>query len=243
MAQKRRGRPPGKTKERDPVIGARIPKDLLESLEDLAKERGRALSAQTLSAEVRDALQFWVNRHEISRRHNSRLGMTIAVLADHVEDITEKSWLEDPLTRQVVGEHVGELVSHILSPLSEPVAVPADVKEEAGLILAVLKHVIPRPGSRRLAGTVILDDPGFATFLQGVAREEGVPSNVETRPVLVAQREQDDKAWADARSTGTAKAFADYLEKFTDSKGRCFGRHAAKARKRLAAFEQHKGRK
>jgi hypothetical protein len=184
MVPKRRGRPPGKTrKEPEPVIAARIPKNILKSLEDLAKKRGLILSAQTLSAEVRDALQFWVNHHAISRRHNSRLGFAIAALADYVEALTDKSWIDDSLTRQVLREHVQELVSHTLSPLSEPVAVPADIKEEAGLVSAVLKHAM----SRKFAGTVIIDDPGLATIAQFLSDGR---ANVETRPALVARRKQ-----------------------------------------------------
>jgi hypothetical protein len=183
MVQKRRGRPPGKRKEREPVIAARIPKNILKSLEDLAKKRGQTLSAQTLSAEVRDALQFWVNRHAISRRHNSRLGFAITALADYVEALTDKSWIDDSLTRQVLREHVQELVSHTLLPLSEPVAVPADIKEEARLVSAVLKHAM----SRKFAGTVIIDDPGLATIAQLLSDGR---ANVETRPALVAWRMQ-----------------------------------------------------
>jgi hypothetical protein len=185
MAQKRRGRPLGKTKKKpEPVISARLPDYVFKSLEDLAKQRGRTLSAQTVSAEVREALKFWVNRHAISRRHNSRLGFAIAGLADCVEEITDKSWVDDSLTRQVVREHIEELVSHLLSPLSEPVAVPANIKEEAGQILEVLKHAT---GSRRFAGTLILDNPGLAMIAQGLG---GGRVDIETRPELVERRKQ-----------------------------------------------------
>jgi hypothetical protein len=196
MAQKRRGRPPGKRKERDPVIAARVSPDLFRSLEDLAKQRGLAPSARTRSAEVKRALQFWANRHAISHWHNSRLGMAIAVVADRIEEITDKSWVDDSLTRQVVREQVEELVSHILKPLSEPVVVPDGIKEEAGLILAVLKHAI---GSRRLPGTVIIDDPGLAMIAQDLGDGR---ADVETRPALVDRRSQNK---ARARLTALEK--------------------------------------
>jgi hypothetical protein len=237
MAQKRRGRPPSKErKERDPLIAARIPEGLLKSLDELAKQRGVAPSARTRSAEVKRAVQFWVDRNVFSRRHNSRLGIAIAVLADRIEEITDKSWVDDLLTRQVVREHVEELVSNILKPLSEPVAVPADVKEDAGLILAVLQDAI---GPRRLAGTVILDDPGLAMIAQDLGDGR---VNVETRPLLVERRKQDNEAWANAKRIGTVEAFTDYLQKFA-APGRAFGRHVTKARERLAALEKQKGRK
>ena len=199
MAQKRRGRPPASPDSRkkppEPVISVRIPKYLLKSLEELAaKPRGQSLSSQSLSAEIRQALEFWVNRHANSRNHNSRLGMAIAAIADKVEEITGKSWLDDTLTRQVLREHAQKLVSHILLPLSKPVAVPAEVKEEAGLILALLKRVIPRPGVRMLPGTVIIDDPVLAMISQDLNRELGDGrANVETRPLLVARRMQRRK--------------------------------------------------
>jgi hypothetical protein len=224
MAQKRRGRPPGNRKEREPVIATRIPKDLLGSLARLAKKHGR-----TVSGENRKAIERWVERHEISAIHTSAFAVAIAVLADRVEGLTDKKWIDDPLTRQVVREHVQELVSHVLSPLSETVATPADVKEEAGLILALLKHAMPRPGylAPRFwdRGTVIIDDRGLAAIVQDLARDLGEGRvNIETRPELVAGRAEDEKAWADAVRIGTEAAFMNYLQKFP------YGRHVAKAR-------------
>jgi hypothetical protein len=170
------------------LIAARVPDYVLKFLDAEVKERGQSVLAKTRSAVVRQALEFWVYRNAISRFHNSRLGIAIAVLADRVEEITDKSWVDDPLTRQVVRELVEELVSHILRPLSEPVAVPADIKEEAGLRLALLKHVT---GSPTFAGTVIIDDPGLAMIAQGLNRNLGDGrANVETRPALVARRKQ-----------------------------------------------------
>jgi hypothetical protein len=238
MAQKRRGRPPGKRKEREPVIAARIPDDLLKSLEGLAKQHGQTFSAQTLSAEVNRALQSWVKRHEIPQLHNSALGHTISLLADRIERLTGQSWMDDPPTREVVREHVERLVTRLLSPLAGPVTVPAEVKEDAGVLLALLTHVIPGPGSRRLAGTVIVDDPDLAMLTNDLARKWGTgPANVETRPALVARRKQDEKAWADAVRVGTAASFTDYIQRFR------FGRHVTDARKRLAALEEQRGRK
>ena len=158
------------------MVAARIPKDLLRSLEDLAKKR----TAQSLSAEVKDALEFWVERHANSRPHNSRLASAIAALADYVEEITGKSWIDDSLTRQVLREHIQELVSHTLSPLSEPEAVPADIKEDLWMVLEVLKHSM----KRKYDGTVIIDDPKLRVIAQFLG------ADVETRPALVARRMQ-----------------------------------------------------
>jgi Arc/MetJ-type ribon-helix-helix transcriptional regulator len=191
MAQKRKGRPPGKRKVREPLIAARVPDHVIKFVDALREERGLSVSAKTRSAVVRQALEFWVYRNAISRFHNTRLGIAIAVLADRVEEITDKSWIDDALTRQVVRKLVLELASHILRPLSKPVAVPADIKEEAGLRLALLKHVT---GSRTFAGTVIIDDPGLAMISQSLNRSLGDGrANVETRPALVARRKQKQR--------------------------------------------------
>src|SRR5262249_11651930 len=202
MAQKRRGRPPkdpDSKKERDPLVSARIPKDVKKSLKDLAKRHG-----QTVSAEVSRALKFWVKRHESSQLHNSHLAHTISVLADGIERLTGHSWMDHPLTRQIVREYVERLVARVLSPLAKPVTIPAEVKEDVELFRALLIHAT---GSRRLAGTVIVDDPDLAMLTNDLARKWGVEANIETRPELVAWRKRDEKAWADAVHAGTAAAF------------------------------------
>ena len=158
------------------MIAARIPRDLSKELEDLTKKRGH-----TVSTEVNLALQSWVRRHAISRWHNSRLGHAIEALADYVERLTGKSWVDDSLTRQVLREHLQELVSYVLSPLSESVAVPADINKETWLVLEVLKHAM----SRKFSGMVIIDDPRLATIAQFLS--DGL-ANVETRPELVDRR-------------------------------------------------------
>lgn len=238
MAQKRRGRPPGSKKKREPVIAARIPDGLLKSLKGLAKKRGRVPSAQTLSAEVGRALQFWVNHHAIPHVHNSLLGTLVAVMADRIEGITGARWTDDAATREVVREYVERLISHILQPLSERVTISAEVREGADLILLLLKGAMPRPGSPRLVGRIIIDDRGLADIMEDAARHLGEGSvNVGAPDLLVARREQDEEAWANAVRIGTADAFTDYVQKFRS------GRHVIKARERLAALEKQKGRK
>jgi len=182
------------------VVSARISKDLWESLQDLAKQHGQTPLAQTISAEVGRALQFWVNRHK--QLHNSVLAYTISLLADRIEHLTGRSWMDHPPTRELVHEHVDRLIAHLLSPLAGPVTVSAEVtqpkeeewkglKEDAGILLALLIHAIPRPGSRRFEGTVIVDDPELAMLVNDLAQKWGTePANVETRPALVARRKQ-----------------------------------------------------
>jgi hypothetical protein len=170
------------------VVSARIPKNIKKSLEDLAKRHGRQiLSAETVSAEVSRALKFWVKRHESSQLPNSHLAHTIKALVDGIERLTGHSWIDHPLTREVVREYVGRLVAQLLSPLSESVTVPAEVKEEAEPLLTLLIHAT---GSRRLAGTVIVDDPELVLLVNDLAQKWGTPANVETRPELVARRKQ-----------------------------------------------------
>src|SRR5262249_894810 len=191
--------PPGSRKEPEPVISARISKDLLKSLDALAKNHGVVPSAQTRSVEVGRALKLWVNQHEI-RIHNSLVGTAVAVLADRIEGITDKSWIDDLLTRQLIRERAEQLVAHILSPLSKPVAVPAEVKEDADLILTLLKGAMPRPGSPTFGSVgIIIDDRGLAMIMQDLARHLGEGSvNVRAPDPLVAWRKRDEKAWADA---------------------------------------------
>jgi len=233
MAQKRRGRPPkdpDSKKERDPLVSARIPKDVKKSLKDLAKRHG-----QTVSAEVSRALTFWVKRHESSQLHNSHLAHTIKVLIDGIERLTGHSWMDHALTRQVVREYVERLVARVLLPLAKRVTVPAEVKEEAETLLTLFIHAT---GSRRLAGTVIVDDRDLAILTNDLAQKWGTPANVETRPALVARRKQDEKAWADALRIGTEAVYADYIKSFPG------GRYITRARKRpeLAAWREQEAK-
>jgi hypothetical protein len=142
--------------------------------------------------------------------------------------------MDHPLTRQVVREYVERLIARVLSPLAKPVTVPAEVKEEAEPFLALLIHAT---GSRRLAGTVIVDDPELAMLMNDLARKWGTPANVITNPHMVAWRKRDEKAWADAVRAGTAAAFKNYLER-TEVK-----RHFTEARKRLAMLKKQGRRK
>src|SRR5215813_7438138 len=186
MAQKRRGRPPkdpDSRKERDPVVSARIPKNVKESLEGLAKRHGQIPSAQTVSAEVGRALQSWVKLHESPQLHNSHLASTISVLADSIERLMGHSWIDHPLTLQVVREYIERLVARVLSPLTKPVPVPSEIKEDAEPFLALLIHAT---GSRRLGGTVIVDDPELAMLTNDLAQKWGTDANVKTHPDLVA---------------------------------------------------------
>jgi len=216
---------------------------------DLAK-RHRKDGRPNLSVEIKLALRHWVDRHEIPHIHNSALATAISVLADRIEgissrfqDMSDKTWLNDAITREVVRDRVQKLVRHALAPLSERVTIPKEVKEEADLILKLLKHAMPRPGYVApkfwQQGTVIISDQGLAAILQDLGRDTGRKGrvNIETRPELVAWQKRDETAWADAVRANTPAAFKNYLER-TEVK-----RYGTEARKRLAMLEKQGRRK
>jgi hypothetical protein len=89
------------------------------------------------------------------------------------------------------------------------VAIPKEVKEEADLVLKLLRRDFGT------TGTVIIDDQGLATILQDLSRHLGKGRvNVETRPELVARRKQEPEAWAQAMRVGTVEALESYLGRF-----------------------------
>jgi hypothetical protein len=214
-------------------VMVRVRPALRKALQNLADKH----HGGNVSREIKLALRHWVNRHEIPQLYNSALATAIAVLADRIERITGEKWTADPLTHEVVREHVERLVSHLLPPAPQPIAVPADIKKDAELLLSLLIHSMSRDGSRRFAGTVIIDDPGLVTILQDLARDLGDGrAIIETRSELVARRERDETAWANAMRAGDAAAFADYIQRFR------FGRHVTQAWKRLASLEDQRRR-
>jgi hypothetical protein len=247
MAEKKKRAPGGGRKALGPddaqsvKVMVRIKPKFRDQLLALAAKHQPHTREANLSAEIKRALQYWVDRHQIWQAHNSLLGTAVAVLADRIEGVSGKPWLDNAMTREVVRSRVVKLVSHILTPLSKRVTIPAEVTEGADLVLTLLKAAMPRPGSPRLGRpTVIIDDQGLVTILQdlGWGLGEGCV-NIETRPVLVArrEREQDEKAWADAVRTGTIAAFMNYVQKFSS------GAHVTEARERLAALNEQRGRK
>jgi hypothetical protein len=196
MAKKKKRAPGGGAKplDRDEAqsvkVMVRVRPALRKALQSLAEKH----HGGNLSREIKLALRHWVDRHEIPQVHNSALAAAIAVLADRIERLTGQKWTDDAPTREVVREHVERLVSHLLPPTSEPVAVPAGIREDAGLLLSLLIHSMPRAGSPRFLGTVIIDDPNLATLLQDLGRHLGEGKvNIETRPELVARRERKER--------------------------------------------------
>jgi hypothetical protein len=248
MLRKKTRAPGGGRKPLDPEVAqsvkvmVRINSNFRNELLALAAKHQPHTRQANLSAEIKRALRYWVDRHQIWQAHNSLFGTAVAVLVDRIEGVSGKTWLDDAMTRELVRSRVVKLVCHILTPLSKRVTIPAEVRKDADVVLTLLKAAIPRPGSPRLGRpTVIIDDQGLATILQdlgGWGLGEG-RVNVETRPALVArrEREQDEQAWADAVRTDTAAAFMNYVQKYSS------GAHATEARERLAALNEQKGRK
>jgi hypothetical protein len=242
MAEKKTRAPGGGRKALDPEeaqsvkVMVRIRPALRDQLLDLAK-RHRKDGRPNLSVEIKLALRHWVDRHEIPDIHNSALATAISVLADRCETISGKSWIDDAMTRQLLRDRALNLVRHVLAPLSSKrVAIPKEVKEEADLVLKLLRRDFGT------TGTVIIDDQGLATILQDLSRHLGKGRvNVETRPELVARRKQEPEAWAQAMRVGTVEALESYLGRFgllefgSVAQARA---HVSEARERLKALKK-----
>jgi hypothetical protein len=168
----------------------RLSKDMRKKLKDLADRRGTDMSTQ-----LRAALTAWDRRGEMRSLHIEALATAIAVLADRIEEATGKRWVDDPLTSQLVRERIEQLVGHLIPAPAAPVSVPIEIKEAADLVLTLLKAAVPRPGSPRLVGAVIIDDRGLATIISELALNVGMKRldelpDVRTLPALVARRER-----------------------------------------------------
>jgi hypothetical protein len=184
------GRKPLDEEERLRLFPFRISKGMRTKLKDLADRRGTDMSTQ-----LRAAFTCWDRRGEVRSLHTEALATAVAVLADRIEETTGKQWIDDPLTAQLVRERVEQLVAHLIPTSAGPVSVPAEIKEAANLVLILLKAAVPRPGSPRLGGNVIIDDRGLATIVNELALYVGrVPAdqlpNVRTLPELVARRDR-----------------------------------------------------
>jgi hypothetical protein len=196
MSKKRMLRKPGggrkRADDRDrlEVFPVRLSRGMQDDLRRLADYRGR-----DLATELRAAVKAWLRRGEVRGRHTEALATALAVLADRVEESTGRQWLDDPLTRQLVREYAEQLIAHLMPP-AEPVSVPAEIKEAADLVLTLLKAAVPRPGSPRLVGAIIIDDRGLETIISDLARDVGRSKhsdefpNVRALPELVARRDR-----------------------------------------------------
>jgi hypothetical protein len=169
------------------VFPFRIQKDLRKKLEVLANTRGTDTSTQ-----VRAALSSWLKRPERSP-YTETLTAAIAVFIRRIEEAAGTPWTDDPAIGQLVRAGVERLVAHIFPTPAKLAAVPAEVKEEADLVLTLLTAAVPRPGSPRLPGGVIIDDEDLATAVSDLARHIGGKQfpNVRTLPELVARRNRE----------------------------------------------------
>jgi hypothetical protein len=169
----------------------RLSRGMQKDLKRLADWRG-----SDMSKELRAALKSWLRRGEVRSLHTEALATAVAVLADRIEEATGKQWVRDPVTAQLVRERVEQLVAHLMPTLGKPVSVPAESKEAADLVLTLLKAAVPRPGSPRLVGAVIIDDRGLATIVSDLARDVGGSKHpdefpdVRALPALVARRDR-----------------------------------------------------
>ena len=177
---------------------SRMSKIMREKLKQLADRRGTEMST-----ELRNAVSSHLRRGalridgKMRSAHTEAFARAVAVLADRIEEVTGKRWIDDPLTAQLVRERVGMLVAHIILAPPQPIAAPAEITEAADLVLTLLKAAVWRPGSPRLAGMVVIDDADLATAVSDLARDiAGAPSradfpNIVALDPLVARRDQE----------------------------------------------------
>jgi predicted transcriptional regulator len=172
----------------------RISSDLRKDLKQLADWR-----SHDVSREARDAIKHWIKRGEVRSLPTEAVASAIAVLMDRIEEITNKQWVNNPLTAQLIRERVKRLIAHLIPVPAKPVKVPPEIKEDADRVLTLLKAAVWRPGSPRLVGTVIIDDRGLATTISDLARDVGGAKdpdqfpNVRVLPLAAARREQERK--------------------------------------------------
>jgi C-terminal processing protease CtpA/Prc len=123
--------------------------------------------------------------------------------ADYVEKPDDSKLIESAINGMLAGldphssymdSNVTSLVAHLMP--KESVDIPADLKEAAAFRLQLLIHATTSLGSPRpFMGTVIIDDVGLARFLSDLSRRLGIGRGpkIETRPELVARREQQER--------------------------------------------------
>src|SRR5262249_17391558 len=97
----------------------RLKPDLLRALDNLARRNDRSLSA-----EIRDALYYWLYRSGRPHLHIGSLTALIEVLVNQIEEFTDKRWLDDPLTGAAVRKQVGDLIQHFAPKPNEPMKIP-----------------------------------------------------------------------------------------------------------------------
>jgi hypothetical protein len=145
----------------------RVRPDLRTQMQALAdRHLGKFGGPGNLSREIKDAMRFWIKRHDAQQLHTSELTTAIGVLAERIERLTEKSWEDSPQTQSILRSKLLELVDHFLPQQPEHAEAPADVRHESDFVLSLIRHSLPRSGPARLHGAVTIDDPDLMLIVQ-----------------------------------------------------------------------------
>jgi len=123
-------------KEPAALVPIRLPKDLQQAIERLAVKHKRSRSA-----EIRDALRYWVGRERHPERHVRLLTVLIALLIGRIERATGRRWNNDPLTAQAVREQVERLIGHFAPASAEPLVVPAEISKIVSELIVTLEFL------------------------------------------------------------------------------------------------------
>jgi Arc/MetJ-type ribon-helix-helix transcriptional regulator len=123
-------------KEPAGLVPIRLPKDLQQAIERVAVKHKRSRSA-----EIRDALRYWVGRERHPERHVRLLTVLIALLIGRIERATGRRWNNDPLTAQAVREQVERLIGHFAPASAEPLIVPAEISKIVSELIVTLEFL------------------------------------------------------------------------------------------------------
>jgi predicted transcriptional regulator len=144
------------------IVPVRLPADLQQDIERLAKKRGKKRSDV-----IRSALRHYVGRFQIRTGHTEALTCAIALLADRVEAVTGRKWIEDAVTAKALREQTERLIFHFAPTPAKPVAVPPEA-DVVGFIITMIENAVPTGG---LPPVTFSDDRGLSEILHNLARQ------------------------------------------------------------------------
>jgi hypothetical protein len=119
------------------VVPVRFTQDDWQAIKRAAKEYG-----SSASAEIRLAVDHWLQRYKKPRLHTSALTGAIEILVSWIEARTKKRWVDDALTGAAVRENVEILIFHFIPATTEPTPVPRELQVVWELI-AVMEGLAP----------------------------------------------------------------------------------------------------